>query len=449
MSKTETVKPKRNWLNSGLVWTLFLFYFCSLETITMLQNMSVDKIFVLGRYFSYLLLAIYSFLSIAGTKPKRMLPNLWEFIKTHWFLILFGIVSLGSTIVPKGITTVLIFLLMVAVHKMDNKLLFKISLYSMLALFIFISALSLIGLVPDLEFIRDGQRRVSFGFIYPLECHSLFFFIILMYMFVSYDHMSWKQPLLALAGNFVLYYFTRARFSMVLICLTVVVFYGCRLMRQAKLRRIMKKPWFKFLALLFVVLMFVLPIIGSLFYDKSSEFWRFMNTLFNDRLQLANLAFKRFSLTPFGTYIEWVGLGGFESVSDMETIFDTYNYVDCSYIKNLFDYGYVYYIFIFGAYLWMMDRAVKTRSIPWMLAIAMVLLMSLYEARLMQVSMNAVLLSGAGFFFLSNEQIKNWFQQIRSDHEARSKAHKERRAARKAANLAEEQEDEARMLNQK
>lgn len=94
----------------------------------------------------------------------------------------------------------------------------------------------------------------------------------------------------------------------------------------------------------FLAIQIALPIISVLTmvcYDPSSSFWVELDQLLSHRLQLANQAYAKYGIGLLGLDIEWVGWGltyaGDKPIGE-------YNFVDCAYLRILFDYGMIVFI---------------------------------------------------------------------------------------------------------
>lgn len=409
---------------SGL-WVLAVFYISSLTTFTMIYQIGwLDKVFAILRYLSYLAMALLSLWFIADQEKEKtasagntnwirnVFSGIWEFLKTHILFDVFFVISLISCYFARVIEPALLMLLFLFCSNYKFKDVCKVFVWSAVVLYILTLALSTTGAIENLVFLRYSTVRYSLGFIYPLETHSVFFFAALAGLYAYYDEYGWKACVIVELLNILLYYFTRSRFSFLMLTIIVILFWLNGIWHKKDNRqpgRLVHSMAFRVMTIAGVLVLFILPNLISIFYNPDNGFLYDLNQFFNDRFLLGFNAYRDYTVNPFGSLITWIGFGGVDTVEVHIYELAGYNYVDISYIKNLFDYGWVYMLGVMAMYIWAVLKAETSKNWQLVLLLGAVLGASLFEARLLQISVNIILPFAGQFFLLKNSQLSHPF----------------------------------------
>ncbi|MCD8020655.1 MAG: hypothetical protein LUF92_14075 [Clostridiales bacterium] len=115
-----------------------------------------------------------------------------------------------------------------------------------------------------------------------------------------------------------------------------------------------------------------------------------MNIIFHDRLNYGHQGIENYGIHLFGQQIEWIGNGGLGFVK--QELEGAYNYVDCSYMKILLDYGLLVLLFAVIGYTLAVYQACRKNNIYLCLALSMVAVYSLIEPRLLEFGFNPFVL---------------------------------------------------------
>ena len=189
--------------------------------------------------------------------------------------------------------------------------------------------LSLIGMIPNLQYNRAGVIRNSFGFIYPTDFASHCFYLFLAISYLLKDKFIWTRSLFGVLLSAFIIKYCDARLNALSILLATVIFIYFYYSNGKKIKIFALLPYS---AVVFasVVTYF------SYKFSWSNPFLVSINKLITGRLALGRNAFDTFGVHLFGTRnVQFIGSGGrTESVIG-------YNYVDSSYVQMLFTYGIV------------------------------------------------------------------------------------------------------------
>ena len=199
--------------------------------------------------------------------------------------------------------------------------------------------LSLVGIVPNLQYNRAGVIRNSFGFIYPTDFASHCFYLFLAISYLLKDKFIWTRSLFGVLLSAFIIKYCDARLNAVSILLATVVFIYFYYSNGKKLKIFALLPYS---AVVFASVVTYL----SYKFSWSNPFLVSVNKLITGRLALGRNAFDTFGVHLFGTRnVQFIGSGG-----KTESVIG-YNYVDSSYVQMLFTYGIVPVILLIIIYV--------------------------------------------------------------------------------------------------
>ena len=189
--------------------------------------------------------------------------------------------------------------------------------------------LSLVGMVPNLQYNRAGVIRNSFGFIYPTDFASHCFYLFLAISYLLKDKFIWTRSLFGVLLSAFIIKYCDARLNALSILLATVIFIYFYYSNGKKLKIFALLPYS---AVVFASAVTYL----SYKFSWSNPFLVSVNKLITGRLALGRNAFDTFGVHLFGTRnVQFIGSGG-----KTESVIG-YNYVDSSYVQMLFTYGIV------------------------------------------------------------------------------------------------------------
>lgn len=189
--------------------------------------------------------------------------------------------------------------------------------------------LSLVGIVPNLQYNRAGVIRNSFGFIYPTDFASHCFYLFLAISYLLKDKFIWTRSLFGVLLSAFIIKYCDARLNALSILLATVIFIYFYYSKEKKLKIF---ALFPYSAVIFASIVTYL----SYKFSWSNPFLVTVNKLITGRLALGRNAFDTFGVHLFGTRnVQFIGSGG-----KTESVIG-YNYIDSSYVQMLFTYGIV------------------------------------------------------------------------------------------------------------
>ena len=189
--------------------------------------------------------------------------------------------------------------------------------------------LSLVGMIPNLQYNRAGVIRNSFGFIYPTDFASHCFYLFLAISYLLKDKLIWTRSLFGVLLSAFIIKYCDARLNALSILLATAIFMYFYYSNGKKLKIFALFPYS-------VVVFASVVTYLSYKFSWSNPFLVSVNKLITGRLALGRNAFDTFGVHLFGTRnVQFIGSGG-----KTESVIG-YNYVDSSYVQMLFTYGIV------------------------------------------------------------------------------------------------------------
>lgn len=126
-----------------------------------------------------------------------------------------------------------------------------------------------------------------------------------------------------------------------------------------------------------------------IFIDRVAFFLK-LNKLLSNRLYLGNNALHKYGVSMFGKQIKWIGNGGYgHTFTQFE---GAYNYVDCSYIRILLDYGVVIFLLVMVGFTMAIRYTIEENNKYLMWALVFVGGYSIIEPRLIEIGFNPFVL---------------------------------------------------------
>lgn len=299
------------------------------------------------------------------------------FIKNFSILfIVSGILLIVTSLcvfLQTGATNFLLYsLLVLLLYDVDVDVILKTYVFVAGSIVIGIFLLSLIGLLPNLQFAQVRSSglviRNSFGFIYPTDFASHCFYLFIAWGYLLREKYIWLRVAVGVALSAFIIKFCDARLNSLSILIAVIIFLVMYYTKEKKFKVYYILPYF---AAIFSSLMFYL----SSHFSFSSPFFVKLNDFFSMRLFLGKNALDTYKLHLFGTNnVKFIGYGG-----TTESVL-SYNYVDSSYIQMLFYYGIVPVVLLVLVYVLSSRRFYKEGKVLFLALLSLITINCMIEA---------------------------------------------------------------------
>lgn len=364
--------------------TEFLFFIAlaiymiakTIEISTMFNDISwMPQLMKLLRYISYGIIAVKLIYDSIYTEM--------EIIKILLIFILLGLVSLhiNSNILFCS------FFFIIAARNINIRKLLLGAFWIQLILTIMIAVASQIGLVSDWMYNIEGRNRHSLGYIYPSYIASIFFYMVLVYMYIRKEKLHLLETIMIGVLNCIIFVLTDSKTSFVLTFLVVVVFFTLKYYKKELKNNLISKLLYSYS----VFGIAIISIVTCIVYNDENNFLVKINSFINNRLIMGHNALLEHGVTLFGERIRWVGFGGLGYTTS--ALKEEYNFVDCSYVKVLLDYGIIFFVIMLSGYALVSYRAIKEKDRFLCTCILFMCIYSIIEPRIIEFGFNPFVLS--------------------------------------------------------
>lgn len=192
---------------------------------------------------------------------------------------------------------------------------------------------SRIGLLTDYIYYNQGRTRHSLGFSYSLIPACFARNITFLKIYKDKEKIKWKSLVFLLIFNIYIFQYTNARLnfglSIVILLIAIIFKINSNIVIKNKLVSIGMVTSF--------ISCFLISVLLVVNYNPSKPGYFFLNNVLNNRLKYAYAGIATCGISFWGKEIEMVG-SGLTLSGELRNISE-YNYIDCSYIQMLINYG--------------------------------------------------------------------------------------------------------------
>ena len=300
-------------------------------------------------------------------------------LKTFICYAVFGVVCLLSWYFSRDNLLLQSFLLFGAAYEISGRRIISISAFiTGASLFITVIS-SRLGLSIDYIFDAETRARHGLGYSWATNAPTLLLFFALQYIFLRKNRMRvWEYIILELA-NVYLFIETDTNQPFLIMTVFLICFFIEGLFRNNW--RVIGRLNILWYILPIAICLITIAIYAA--FDPQIGFWDKLNVALNHRLGLGRNGIDSFGITAFGQQIVWNGNSISGAAGD-------YNYVDCSYMQILLNYGVLFLAASAAVYTRLVYRAARFKDY-WLVMIAVVVLLhSFTEPRMMNLTLNII-----------------------------------------------------------
>lgn len=356
------------------------------------MNPTLDIVLKALRYLCYL---VFTLRFVYDVVRERKLPMM-----TVALIVLACAVIISTNNMKLGF----IVLVLAAVRRVSLDKLVKATFYAVSVSYALLTLSALIGVLPNWVFYRYEIKRYALGFVYATDTFSVFFVIVLMYFYIY----RYRARILTVIELFVLalilYRLTDGRLGFILTVTALAAILVTKVLHKfpslkkvltnKKLIKIIKTVCMT-LPALFLVFMIVI----SCLYGLGDPLAQKLNDMLSDRLKYNMNALENYAVTPFGTHVDWISWGGRGYTHEFDSDF-VYNYVDSSYIRNIFDLGVIATVIVIIGYTFLVRDLFKSEKYLLAFIIVLVLVWSVVEPYMLHIGRNMFVVCLAPYFDL-------------------------------------------------
>lgn len=258
----------------------------------------------------------------------------------------------------------------------------------LLTVLLVIVSLSQIGIIQD--FIRNekNRQRHFLGFNWATYAPIICFFIVVSFFCLKKGSVRLFQLVLFMALATILYILTVTRLAYLMTVLFILFVPVYNYLEK-------RKKYLKLLTSFTVFAPFLCAAVAiaiHALYNPGSPFFVKLNALLSHRLYFGYQGITNYGIKMIGQPIEWKGF-------DMTVwTFDDYNYIDCSYLHILLEYG-VIFLLVFCILLTLgIRQAYKKNKYYLCWALCFICILGITETWLLNFTFNPFLWCGVSFF---------------------------------------------------
>ncbi len=293
------------------------------------------------------------------------------------YLLLAAVVAV-TAYYSENIANVWYFAIFAAAYKEDAKKTITISVIVTVIMMAVIIGCSYTEIGIDYIFDAEERARHGLGFGWTTTPPILFLFLSMEYLCIRGRKMKILEYVILEAIAVYFYVMTNTRFTFAVTTLLIVIM--CIEGMQKNSWRVWRKlKWFW---LCIPVMICILCLAMYIFYDRDNSTWQFINNLMGSRLTIGQNVINSVEYTWFGQYIHWNGY----SIADPVAYY--YNYVDCSYIQIMLQYGFTFLAATVAIYTNAIYNSIKANKYNMIFILVVILVFSVMEPRLMNMMFN-------------------------------------------------------------
>lgn len=368
-------------INGAVLYEIaFTYYF----TLSFLQTSTYTEYFSHNtfHYLSYIGLGLILFKIFFLDKQtvSRFIFNL----AILGLLVLIWRTSQNFDLLPMGV-------FIIGARDVDFKRIIKLYLIVGITILLFVMLSSSLGLIKNLVYHRGTTSviRRSFGIVYPTDFAAHVLFIVLSYVYIFSERVSYISYFCFLIIAYLLIKFCDARLSALTLLLTIpIVWIG----KRAKDDKIISK----FIASFYwtvPTLTAYLTVLLAMFYDDKSSLFKKINSLLSGRLSLGHKAYTEYGFSILGKKVIEHGWGGTRGIAMLKSDPTKYFYIDSSYLRLLVIYGIIAFVLILIIMTVISWRSIQSGQFILASIIAIVSISAIVEQRLIDISYDPFLLA--------------------------------------------------------
>lgn len=257
-----------------------------------------------------------------------------------------------------------------------------------------VSLYSLLGIIRNLNFERNGIIRQSLGIDYPTDLAAYILYMTLAYCFLKYDHLKWYHYGAIVLLSFGLNLVTNARLDVYALLLAIVILIIAKRAQNPKnLVSRISISYFWALSLILPYAYFLL----TYYYDPQNSIFQKLNDLLSGRLLYGHVALTKYGITLFGQHVVEQGWGGVHGLHVFKTAQFKYFFIDSTFIRLFVIYGAVLGTFIIAILVIISFRETLRRNYVFPAIVLIITISSLIDQHLLEITFNPFLLA-----FLAN-----------------------------------------------
>ena len=328
-------KRKQN-INQILYYAAVLIFL-----INRLINLSLFSNYIpnIVNDFAFFLILIITAISFYGRRKR----------KTKILIIVTSLILMAMLLYIKSKLSILMVILFIIItaYKYDLIGIFKFQLFIIVFGTLLIVLSSLLGIIPNQIFDRNGVNVKAFGFFNYATIPYLIFAVNILFLYLN--KLNRQKISIIILVDIITFSLFQNRLMFIIEILYFIFRYVLIKIDLYKLRKIfISFPW----------LMCFFTYLLSKKYDETNSLMYHINSLLSGRLYYNFNALESFDIQLFGKYIFMRGNLPIGAHSNLP-----YFYIDSGYIFSLISYGLIFTIIIMLMYSIIIKYAIDTKNV--------------------------------------------------------------------------------------
>lgn len=253
-----------------------------------------------------------------------------------------------------------------------------------------ISLYSLLGIVRNLGFERDGFIRHSMGIDYPTDFAAYILYLVVAYLFLNYSKLNYWHYIGLIILAFCLNLITNARLDVYMLLISLVIIFIAK--RAERPQNLMARTTVSTFWSLSIILPYGYFLLTE-FFDPQNRIFIRLNKLLSGRLLYGHFALEKYGLTLFGQHVVERGWGGVAGLERFKNAQFKYFFIDSTFIRLFVIYGAILGIFIISTLVIISVRETLKHNYVFPAVILIITISSLIDQHLLEITFNPFLLA--------------------------------------------------------
>ena len=249
----------------------------------------------------------------------------------------------------------------------------------------YVAALS--GVIPNYVFYIGSIPKNSFGMLYSTDFAAHVFFTALVFVYLRGKKITYFECILIIISGFIIYSYTRARmnsgglFALGILTGFVKIFESLS-KKNDKIKRL-SSMILCLMPLSFVILS-VLSVLLTYFYNDKNVYFNKLNDLLSNRLILGKNGMSRYGYSLFGTAFDLIGTNFIQK--------EGYNFIDSSYVLVMLRYGILTLGLFIAIFTFVSFKAKKIKDNNLLIVLTLLAFQCCIEHHFLEINYNIFLL---------------------------------------------------------
>lgn len=356
---------------------LFFSAYTIWVTYALLRYTYIGKLLSFTRYREEIKLVVLILLAIKFWNDEKY--QIRNFIG---LAVVFYVGAVEYYVQDKTVSLFILFAFIFSTRNVIFKDILKISFLIEAAVLSITVILSVKGIIPNNIWDMGVRQRYDLGFTYCTFSSHLLLFITMVYCCIR-KRIRFVEMLILFLLNVSLFLYTDTRLDLCIVLIYLLAFYGWTLFSKTIHNNFFSVVLFQYSG----VLIAFVSVIAQYFYDPNIKWYRVFNELLSDRLNLGHNAIVEYGIRLFGQQIRWVGQGSLKNNPML-----TYNYVDCSFLKYLLNYGIVFELCLLIALVYIGKKAIERNEHALCISLLFLYIFAMVDAELCVLAFHPFLL---------------------------------------------------------